>query len=291
MEVLVKKSPKKQSQKIVTNSGIEWLGPKEAAKMLSQKSGTGIHQRPLSVANVNLLSDQMEKGKWSLQYEPIIVSEFGFVMDGQHRLQAIIKSNTTQQFLVVRNAEESVMPKIGIGSKRKSSDVLAMNGYLNSKCLSAVLTIIWKYYTKGGLLGRTGAKQERPREYEYLELADEYKGAIQATSYAVGHKCPFLPQSEVGALWYITGEVDKDCRNVFFAKLISGINLVADDPVHLLREKLIKIQLQKKQRGLYTAYKRADRMALVIKAWNAMRSGRTIKTLYFRSGEKYPEAI
>ena len=45
----------------------------------------------------------MRNGLWELNGAAIVIDEFGNLIDGQHRLSAVVESGTTQQFVVVRN--------------------------------------------------------------------------------------------------------------------------------------------------------------------------------------------
>jgi len=92
----------------------------------------------------------------------------------------------------------------------------------------------------------------------------------------------------VCAYHYIFAQIDPHLASVFMDKLLSGLNLTENDPINVLRTKLINIKITKNNinNRVLRAY--------LIKAWNALRDGRKIKILTWRSAknpnEPFPRA-
>ncbi len=63
----------------------------------------------------------------------------GNLLDGQHRLLAIVKSGVTLPFLVVTGLPETVVSTIDIGAKRTTGDLFDMKGITNGRLMSATL--------------------------------------------------------------------------------------------------------------------------------------------------------
>lgn len=67
--------------------------------------------------------------------------------------------------------------------------------------------------------------------------------------------------------------------------IVTGSNLAQGSPVYLLRERLVRNATDKAKLG------REYMLALAIKAWNATRSGRTLRALKFTDGNDIKEAF
>jgi hypothetical protein len=62
--------------------------------------------RPISLARTNLYAEEMEAGRWYFTPDPIVITDEGYVVNGQHRLAAAdaidwSQSGEAPQFLVV----------------------------------------------------------------------------------------------------------------------------------------------------------------------------------------------
>src|SRR5262245_19389750 len=73
------------------------ITPQMAADLLKDRPPN----RPISKARVRLMIEDMRAGRWVDNGEPLILTEDLRVLDGQHRLQAVMDSGCTITFLVV----------------------------------------------------------------------------------------------------------------------------------------------------------------------------------------------
>jgi hypothetical protein len=86
------------------------------------------NNRSLSNANVNNLALAMRLGKWELG-EAIKFDKNGILRDGQHRLQAVVESNTPVKFIVIRGYEPSVSMILDRGKTRNLKDLSTIKEY------------------------------------------------------------------------------------------------------------------------------------------------------------------
>ena len=84
-------------------------------------------------------------------------------------------------------------------------------------------------------------------------------------------------------LHYICAQKDKEAADNFFEKVRTGENLGAQNPINVLRTKLIRNAADKRR------YDNDAIARFVLKAWNAHREGRRMTTLVVRPGEEFPE--
>ena len=77
---------------------VENIGPDGAKKFLDRM----IYNRNVSPSRVTAYAVDMRSGSWDLNGQAIVLDENGLLLDGQHRLLAIIESGVTLPMLVVR---------------------------------------------------------------------------------------------------------------------------------------------------------------------------------------------
>ena len=76
------------------------ITPSMAEEMLSKNKSN----RKLRNTVVNSYASQMASGKWHLTGQGITFGKNGQLLDGQHRLSAIVLANTAVEMLVVYDA-------------------------------------------------------------------------------------------------------------------------------------------------------------------------------------------
>lgn len=110
----------------VVSAEVMEIGPKEATKMLEMNAGN----RKLRTSVVLEYASYMKNGLWRENGEAIRISEEGIILNGQHRLHAVIAANLKVKFLVVtikaidNNGELTPMSVIqDRGSMRSHSDI------------------------------------------------------------------------------------------------------------------------------------------------------------------------
>jgi hypothetical protein len=103
----------------------------EMAKIMMEKN---VGNRNMNDNRVALYTSYMKNGEWRQTGQGIICSEDGNVIDGQHRLEAIKKSNKsiTMVKTTVRDKSGSCLTAVGVpidlGQKRTVGNVLGISG-------------------------------------------------------------------------------------------------------------------------------------------------------------------
>src|SRR5439155_25117462 len=87
-----------------------------------------LHNRHLREEAVSSMARDMAAGRWQYTGEAVKFSKAGNLLDGQHRLAAVVKSETTIPILVVPGLPDSAQEVIDTGAKRTASDVLYLSG-------------------------------------------------------------------------------------------------------------------------------------------------------------------
>ena len=88
------------------------------------------NNRPVLKATVHSYARQMRNGTWNLTHQGIAFDEDGNLIDGQHRLSAVVEANIPVMMNVTRNVERKPgeVFTIDMGRKRTYANVTLMSG-------------------------------------------------------------------------------------------------------------------------------------------------------------------
>jgi len=242
--------------------------------------------RPLKDSYVRLLAQDMKDGKWALNGVPIIFNG-KLLIDGQHRLSACVKAERSFRTLVVNDVEADAFVTIDVGKKRTAADTLATKGEQNYSLTAAAAAIVYSYYNDGD--GNKHRMANRSGNNRVIADAMKTYPALRASvAHCVGRRTKIIPISIMTACHYIFSRIDTVRADDFIERLYTGANVTAGTPMEELRNRLLDncLSSRKLSRG-YVA-------SLVIKAWNAERTGRSIKRLRGWTGdsnEAFPVAV
>lgn len=263
-------------------STIETITPALAKKYLEKNT----NNRPVRENNVNKWAHAILSGQWAINGETIKFSDEGILLDGQHRLMAIIKTGTAVQTIVVRGLEPQVYETIDTGSLRRPSDTLARNGESNSITLSTVARHIYIHEQLGNLSMLSSRESNLVTTADILETIDANPGIRESVSMMKGKRFlrPLLSDSVSATLHYLFMKTHPDQADVFFARLEKGDSVETDNPIVQLRKRLMGIR--------DTGYQgRIEKMALTIKAFNLFCRHKTTAELRWRPSEDFPEIL
>lgn len=100
------------------------VDPKLANKWLIESN---LSNRRLRPSHVKHLADQMLQDRWKLSPEPIVFNKTGLLLDGQHRLSAIVKSGVNQDMVVAIVEDTDVYKVLDQGVNRTNSDITGLH--------------------------------------------------------------------------------------------------------------------------------------------------------------------
>lgn len=248
------------------------ITPAWAQEVLKRNIGN----RPLNHLHVERLVSEMIKGRWKFNGDTICVNGTQ-VIDGQHRLHAVVKSGVTIESLVVDGLPFHVFDTKDVGERRTAAHTLAVNGETDTKRLAAALVMIDKYYVKNA-----GGKG-RYSNTEIQDLLSKYPQVRMSIRKPRGPR-GLIASSVLDSCHYIFSRIDHELAEQFAESLLFGVNLSAASPWYALRERLVNNSMAKAK--LKPSYV----MALCIKAWNHARNGTRVKFLKFaQEGSNHEE--
>lgn len=243
-----------------------------------------VHNRPLKASRIKRYAKVMSRGAWTLNYEWIGIDEYGYVIEGQHRLYACVESESNIVVLVLSGLPRALFPSLGVSLPRGVADNVALAGVTSATTVGAALAFIYRA-EKGMSLAATG-EGSRPENDEALEILSRHPGLEDSVRAANAARRIFPSMGMLAYLHYEFAKRDAALADHFVNKLGEGTELRTSDPIHVLRERLIdnkngKLKMRAK-----------DVLAITIKAWNYARAGRQApKFLRWSEGanEAFPE--
>ena len=265
--------------------GVETITPEIAAAYLKRKGAN----RNISHLRVQRYAREMQRGDWLLTGEAIKFCN-GQLMDGQQRLLAVIESGVSVRMPVIRGIEHSAFEAFDTGKARLPSDLLASLGFKQTRNLAAAarVLLVWEYFTETGSWPR-GAAPFAPTPIEAKQIIQAHPGLQDWVRIADQLKKVGIPGGVgmwAGHLYWLSlldDTADEDAK-AFAQDLATGTNLEANDPILVLRNKLLATP-----RPIRQLYTMTQISALIIKAWNSYRKGEPMTQLKWSQGGARPE--
>lgn len=223
---------------------IETITP-EMAKSLLSKNG---NNRNMSERSLNHYVRQINDGAWTQNGDSIRIAKDGTLLDGQHRLSAIIKTGKSLPFIVVRGLSKSVMPTIDTGRSRTVADHLKLqNKFAVSShvCLSAAVSLIFKF--KRGKFADTKERITPAEAIAWIDVNPGILKSMEMTNKTVLTR--LLTPSILVATHFLFTKINKFKAEEFFEKLATGENLGATSPILKLRTQLFSMRSNSKRTG------------------------------------------
>lgn len=100
------------------------------------------NNRKIKPQIVNKYADQMSRGQWVVNGDTICFDITGKLIDGQHRLLAVVKSEVPLRTTVVSNLPLDAFATIDDGAMRTAGDVIQRAGIKNSNAIAAIAKIL-----------------------------------------------------------------------------------------------------------------------------------------------------
>jgi hypothetical protein len=251
------------------------VNPDTAQSMLSHNTG---NFRPVNAARVKRYASDMLSGRWIYAGDPIRFDKNGKLIDGQHRLAAIVLSGVAVQMLIIRGVEQEAESVIDKGQPRKNASWLHHAGIKNATHAAAIAKMILCHRKRAWHVQAFGAAYFTDKEV--LELAEQHDATIQSAfrlATSVGSKIKLgvtlLSTIMHEAAFPLAAESSPICVE-FCHALRDGDNLVKSSPVYLLRERFRDVHASKREGPYITKI-------LATIAWNKTATGQSLKVLKF----------
>lgn len=264
---------------VALTTSIEDVTPAVAAEMLAANTKNRTLRRLL----VETYAADMSKGAWQFTGEALKVAADGALLDGQHRLAAVVKSGVTVPMLVVRGLPSSAQEVMDSGAKRTSADALRLRNETNATVLSSVARMI---------LSEGGKLPVRPSTTDLINVVE----TDPTLRWVVNNGIPNLnglrrltTASVIGYAYWRLHKVDTFACAEFFSRLDTLTNLDQGSPILALHRRLsAHVRIGDGSQA------RREALAYIFMAWNAWRRNETrsiVKLAYSHGAISVPEPV
>jgi hypothetical protein len=106
------------------------ITPDLAAEFLKRNTGN----RAVRKRAVDQYADDLRRGDWKLTHQGVAISQAGRLLDGQHRLSAIVQSGITAQMVVALDVPDDAYLVMDRGKPRQLRDALGVDGRIVDAC-------------------------------------------------------------------------------------------------------------------------------------------------------------
>jgi len=258
---------------------IEWLGRNRS-------------NRRLKPTVANFYARQMREGKWRQDSpEPLIFDRDGNLINGQHRLEGVVRGDVPIRFLVARGVDTATRLSLDTGISRTGADALQIE-YPETPGNRAVVyaaairgLLAWSRSPK---LGPHEAIGTRLTNQELVDLFPSYREDFEVLYDAAEG----IHQAGVhggAGLWLIMlyrfSKINSGAALTFAEKVASGADLPERSPILTLRDRLNRMV------GRDTKLRRQLVARLIALTWNAWREKRTLRKLILRDEADFPALV
>lgn len=245
---------------------VEQIDPATAEKMLESNT----HNRTLRRTDIALYARDMAAGKWQVTGEAVKFDRDGRMIDGQHRLHAVIRAAVTVPMLVIRGLDPQSQDVMDTGRRRNASDAITLRGDANGTRLAAAARL-HKQMTDGTLSSR----YTNSELIAHLDAHPEIRTAVEAVAaYRVRIA---VPQPILAYAWTVLAKIDATQTEAFFNSLASKATNGDGDPRSALLQRLDHARYRKEQVSVNV------HVAWIFRTWNAWRTGGVIHKLAART--------
>lgn len=245
------------------------ISPEEAAHLLDCNT----QNRPLNQTHVNRIARQIIDGKWKFNGDTIKISSNNDILDGQHRLWAIMEAKIPVETIVVKGIEADAFSTIDTLRKpRSGADILSLIGVTNHRStISGALQ--WLIRWQRGCVVEYRAPHNRLENSDIEEAFKQNPGIAHAAERCNKLRNVASP-SLMAFFYYILSNRNPDLAERLLHTLEFPAGVGMDDPFFKLRVHFL------------AAGKRRDpisTIALMVKSANAAEEGRSVKVLKWQN--------
>jgi len=259
------------------------MTPELAAKYMARNG----HNRKIKLANLRMMTGDMIAGDFPFNGAAILLADDGTLIDGQHRLQAVIDSGETITMLVISGFKMVAQENVDTGAKRALADVLHLRGETNCNELAALAKLAnsWNSGNRSTIRFHQASNQELLR---FIDRNPDVRDALKPTrNFAKKYG---VSKSHMSLAYWVLNRISP-ADNAEFWKLLGepqqSPNAIAALQASLVRDMAAKAKGQNRL-PIY-------QLALVLKTWNCFMTAKPMTQMRFKIGgaspDQWPEPV
>lgn len=255
------------------------ITPDIALEMLTARPS---FQRPINDRSVKTYASAMDRGQWRFTGDPIRIDRDMNLIDGQHRLSAVVQSDSG---FVLRGAtvwildDAEVFFSVDVGRPRNTGDHLRWASNDVKPSNSQLAAIVYDHVDFKRYAANILSKEDRVR----IALACPHLPQLRQV---FTHRAPSGIQA--GALRCMRADVDAACE--FFGAMLENRHAINGVEVPALRLLATWYFSNRDKKYSGDAFMR-ECVYRSIRAWNAWRRGESIRFIRYSPDIEIPEAV
>jgi hypothetical protein len=235
--------------------------------------------RSLNDAHLQSIVRDIKNGNWIDGTGTMVsFSKSGELIDGQHRLAAIAKAKKPLPLSFKFGLDEAAKRVIDTGRKRTYADLIAMTEGLDAKYKTerASVTRLLFGFLHDQERPHVYTNNNKPTQSDLFGVSEEFGDAVAeavSTTMGPGHVQRVVIGSYAAFVFLLAKHSEHgDRAEEFFHLLGSGANMDADNPIMVVRNRLLT-------RDEFRSQKTKDRtIGLLVKAWNLWVNGEKVSS-------------
>jgi len=211
---------------------IETIDPHRAATYVA----CGSRNRRISRVHVEAIARDLAENRWVFNAQPICFARGGRLLDGQHRLQAVILAKRSIEVPVVRGLDELVCLTYENSTKRRTDLGDQLGSFGDRALVYAMANLLWRHERRTPLM-----RQAKATQGEIRQIVLEHPRLLILRSFA-RRMGDFGRASVLGYAAYVMERENAVFAADFLAALETGANLRPGSPILSLRGTLQKLR-------------------------------------------------
>jgi hypothetical protein len=225
--------------------------------------------RKLYVPRVKKYARAMLAGEWMETGESIKISDSNAIIDGQHRLEAVIESGVSIRVMVITGIPESAMFAMDTGKSRSYGDALTLVGLSpwEARAGGAAVSLLLAHEDLPAMwMGAVPNRFENSEVVAYWRAHPELLASVQYMRGLVTRHT-VMPYGYAVSLHYLFSQQSREDADVFFDAMYRGVFASDVDPIYQLVKFLRDAMISKRR------VRAAEYCVMTTRAWNMRRAG------------------
>ena len=209
------------------------MTPIMAMEILSKNT----HNRPMNRTNLAFLEKEIKGDRFIFNGSSIVIAKDGTLLDGQHRLQAVVNTGINIDIVVVTNVDNSAFKTIDTGRARRPADVFAIEGIKYAGVKSSAIKAIMEKFLQNRDAARTKISNEVLLDF-YLSHKVEIDN-ITELIFPLYDKHKIITASFAISLTFLLSRIDSRAYS-FIRQIYTGVQESDSILPMLIRDKFIQ---------------------------------------------------
>lgn len=253
------------------------VSPMLASSILAEHN---TKNRKILPSHVTALAKNMKEGTWRFNGDSIRFDSNGTLIDGQHRLMAIVKSGCTIPCIFVVGLDPDTIKCIDIEMKPRNLKNLFEFDFV--KCPGVKATTIRRYFAlrdgyvtlrggSGGLMNGTLVTETIETKYNFYYENEDVINQVISLAHSLNKKTQLLPLADISSIALLLIHDlchSYDMVNDFFEGIMMGSEIPMLNDIHCTLAK--DITSKRRMTGQY-------KQSLIAKCWNYYSQGKFVK--------------